>query len=83
MTTTLTIDKETREKAAKRAKADKLSVSTVARLLLRDYADGKISIGTRVQEPFTSTMETIEVDEETQSMMDDVFAVWNNKKKWK
>jgi hypothetical protein len=38
-TSTLSIDKEIRDMAAKRAKAEKLSVSAVARMLLRDYAE--------------------------------------------
>ncbi len=43
-TTTLSIDKDIRDLAAIRAKTDKISVSVVARMLLRDYAQGRISI---------------------------------------
>lgn len=46
--TTISIDKETKERAAERAKKDRISVSVIARILLNDYADGKISIGSRV-----------------------------------
>jgi lambda repressor-like predicted transcriptional regulator len=35
--------------AAKRAKAEKLSVSAVARMLLRDYAEWRIIIGSRIR----------------------------------
>lgn len=77
MTTTISIDKEIRDKAAKKAQNDKLSVSAVIRILLTDYADGKIQIGARiVSEP---KIEIIEVDEETQSMMDDVIKTWHKK----
>ena len=38
-TTSFAIDKDIRDLAAKRAKADRLSVSVVARMLLRDYGE--------------------------------------------
>ncbi len=47
MTTTLSIDKEIRDKAYARAKKDKLSLSAVARMLLLDYAEWRIMIWTR------------------------------------
>lgn len=43
--TTLSIDKETKELAASRAEENGMSVSVVARILLRDYATGKLDIG--------------------------------------
>ncbi|MBI4235538.1 hypothetical protein HY604_04535 [Candidatus Peregrinibacteria bacterium] len=45
---TISIDKKTKDKAAKRAKNDAIPVSTVVRILLSDYADGKIIIGTKM-----------------------------------
>lgn len=42
---TISIDTKTKEKAAKRAKNDAIPVSTVVRILLNDYAEGKINIG--------------------------------------
>lgn len=45
---TFTIDKKIRDAASRRAKVDQLSVSAVARMLLRDYAEGRIIIGTHV-----------------------------------
>jgi hypothetical protein len=42
--TSLVIDKEIRDLAAKRAKIDRISLSAITRLLLRDYAEGKISV---------------------------------------
>jgi hypothetical protein len=44
MNTSLLIDKETHKIAGTRAKKDSLSVSAVARMLLRAYAEGKINI---------------------------------------
>lgn len=73
MNTSVIIDKETRDRAAKKAKEDKLSVSAVVRILLVDYADGRIRIGTHMVEP-------IEVDESTQKLMDDTVAEWKKKK---
>ena len=79
-TTTLSIDKDIRDLASKRASADKLSVSAVARMLLRDYAQGKISIGATVPSPETYHTEYIEVDTETQETMDSIRDLWNQKK---
>ncbi|MFA5829869.1 MAG: hypothetical protein WC843_05265 [Candidatus Gracilibacteria bacterium] len=45
--TTLSIDKETKNLAASRAKKNGMSVSVVARIFLRDYATGKLDIGSR------------------------------------
>lgn len=74
MNTTISIDKETRDKAAERAKEEKISVSAVVRILLNDYAEGKIQIGTRV--PTDIQMTEVEVDEETQALMDNVIKLW-------
>ena len=77
MNTTISIDKETRDKAAERAKEEKISVSAVIRILLTDYAEGKIQIGTRMSE--TVQGGAIEVDEETQNLMDEVINEWNKR----
>ena len=79
-TSSLSIDKDIRDHAAKRAKADKLSVSAVARMLLRDYAEGKISIGSTFSAPETYHTEFIAVDDEIQETMDNIVSLWNHKK---
>lgn len=79
MTTSLYLDQETKEKAYKKAKADKLSFSAVVRILLTDYADGKIVIGTRSVEHYD--VSEIKVDNETQLKMDSIVKKWHNKKK--
>lgn len=79
-TTSLSIDKDIRDLAAKRAKADKLSVSVVARMLLRDYGEGKISIGSTFSSPETHHTEFIEVDDELQNSMNAIGSLWNDKK---
>ena len=79
-TTTLSIDKDIRDLAAKRAKVDKMSVSVVARMLLRDYAQGKISIGSTFSTSETYHTEFIEVDNETQKTMNSIGSLWNHKK---
>ena len=48
MTTTLSIDSETRDLASKQAKKDRLTVSGAARMLLRAYAQGRIRLGAYV-----------------------------------
>jgi len=47
--TTLSIDKETKQLAAIKASQQQMSVSAVARILLRDYASGRLEIGTRIK----------------------------------
>lgn len=79
-TTSLSIDKDIRDLAAKRAKADKLSVSVVARMLLRDYGEGKISIGSKVSMPETYHTEFVEVDDQLQNSMNAIGSLWNDKK---
>ncbi len=44
--TSLSIDKETKKRANAAAKKMHLSLSGVTRILLNDFADGKIKIGT-------------------------------------
>ncbi len=79
-TTSLSIDKDIRDLAAKRAKADKLSVSSVARMLLRDYGEGKISIGSTFSTAETYRAEFVEVDDELQNSMNAIGSLWNDKK---
>ena len=59
--TTISIDKETKAKAANKAKQDKLTVSAIARILLNDYADGNIII--RSYSRFTANGFTPEFEE--------------------
>ncbi len=67
--TTLSIDKVTKKKAEKMAEKMHLSLSSVARILLNDFADGKIQIATvmitRDENLFTS---------KEQSDLDEVLA---------
>ncbi|QQR54723.1 hypothetical protein IPG41_06080 [Candidatus Peregrinibacteria bacterium] len=75
MNTTISIDKKTRDRAAKRAKREKISVSAIVRILLTDYAEGRIQIGTRI--PMQIESSEIAVDGETQTLMDDVLNTWS------
>jgi len=79
MTTSLYIDQATKQKAAQKAKKDQLSFSAVVRILLSDYADGKIVIGARPAVHYE--VSNIPVDSETQAKMDAVITKWRNKKK--
>jgi len=77
MNTSLIIEKSIKERASKRANAYNLSVSAVARILLSDFADGYIDIGTRSSgKQFYG--EQIVVDTSTQKLMDKVITKWNN-----
>ncbi len=69
---TISIDKRTKDKAAKRAKFDAIPVSTVVRILLNDYAEGKIMIGSKMnltENGFTTEFEesVISSDKEQES----------------
>jgi hypothetical protein len=45
---TISIDQATKQKASKKAKKDLMPLSAVVRILLNDYVDGKITIGSQV-----------------------------------
>lgn len=76
MTTTLSIDKEIRDKAYLKAKSDKISLSAVARMLLLDYAEWRITIWARMSSNIQ--VSDIEVDDEIQQKMDNLSVLWNN-----
>lgn len=79
MVMSISIDKEIKDKAMQKAKTDNLPISLVIRLLLLDYANGKIKIGTQTAD--VAKAEFIEVDDETQKLMDDVITTWDKKHK--
>lgn len=63
--TTLSIDKATKQKAEHMAKKMHLSLSGVARILLNDFADGKIQIATVIipkDENYFTSQERAELD---------------------
>lgn len=45
---TISIDMETKKRAAKKAKGNRMTISVITRILLNDYADGKIRIGAQM-----------------------------------
>lgn len=73
--TSISVDKKIRDKAAAKAKHDMISLSAVVRILLIDYAEDKIRIGSQSTQEFN--IQRIEVDKETQTLMDDVISAWN------
>lgn len=75
--TSIAIDKITRDRAAKRAHTERMPLAVVVRVLLTDYAEGRISIGTRSQSEVTA--ETISVDTPIQKKMDSVIHQWRGK----
>lgn len=78
MTTSLYIDEGTKKRATQKAKNDQLSFSAVVRILLSDYAAGKIVIGARSVPHYQ--VENIIVEEKTQAKMDGIVEKWRNKK---
>ncbi len=78
MTTSLYIDEKTKEKASQKAKKDQLSFSAVVRILLSDYASGKIVIGARSITHYE--VSEIPVDQETQTKMNTIITKWHNKR---
>lgn len=79
MTTTIYIDKQTKQRASQRAKKDKLSMSAIMRILLSDYANGNIVIGARSMR--IDEVATIPVDAQIQKKMDQVMKVWDSKRR--
>lgn len=77
MQTSIAIDKVTRDRAAKRAQAERMPLAMVVRVLLMDYAQGNISIGTRTR--YEVAAERIPVDKATQGKMDAILREWNGK----
>ena len=75
MQTSIAIDKGTRDRAAKRAKTERLPLAAVVRLLLNEYADGNLSIGVR------TIAESIPVNTKTQQKMDSIVKKWHSRNK--
>ncbi len=68
---TISIDKTTKNRASKRAKKDRMTVSVITRILLNDYADGKISIGSQMaitQNGFTPEFEDMVLKAEKEAL---------------
>jgi len=60
--TTIVLPDDLKKQLQKKTKQDGISLSAVSRMLLRDYASGKISIGARPSLD-TSHIEAVEPDE--------------------
>ena len=71
MNSTVMVRRDVKNKAAKRAKAQGFALTTVVKILLDDYAEGRINIGSFSTNlnPFFS-VDTVVVDSETQTMLD-------------
>lgn len=76
MTTTINLDPKIRLKASKRAKKDNMSLSGVIRLLLNDYAEGKLRVGIVLSDE--SEFEVLSVDSDTQKTMDSIGQTWSS-----
>lgn len=77
MHTSIAIDKITRDRAAKRAQTERMPLAVVVRILLTDYAEGRLSIGARTQNDVIA--ETIAVDRKTQKKMDAITKQWRDR----
>lgn len=74
MTTSIYIDDKTKQMATKKAKEDRLSFSAVVRILVSEYAQGKIVIGARSVP--TYEVSEVDVDAKTQKKMDSIVSKW-------
>ena len=80
MNSTIMVQKSVKDEAAKKAKSEGLSLSTVTRFLLKEYAEGKLSIGVTINESIkVSDVQNIELDTATQQRLDASAASWRDK----
>lgn len=70
------VHKSVKDLAAQKAKAEGLSLSTVARFLLQGYAEGKLNIGLVIGEPEAYI---VSLDSKTQRTLDDSMKKWRHK----
>lgn len=76
MNSTIMVQKSVKDRAAQKAKAEGLSLSTVTRFLLQGYAEGKLNIGLVVGD---SRVERVELDPQTQTTLDSSVKKWRHK----
>lgn len=76
MNSTIMVQKSVKDLAAQKAKAEGLSLSTVARFLLQGYAEGKLNIGLVVRDP---EVHNVPLDSATQKTLDDSVKKWRHK----
>lgn len=77
MHTSISIDKATRDRAAKRAQRENMPLAVVVRILLNEYADGRLGIGARTEMQVTAR--EIKVDAQTRRKMDGVIEAWDGR----
>ncbi len=76
MNSTIMVHKSVKDLAAQKAKAEGLSLSTVARFLLQGYAEGKLNIGLVIED---SEIHRVSLDSATQKTLDDSVKKWRHK----
>lgn len=76
MNSTIMVHKSVKDLAAQKAKAEGLSLSTVARFLLQGYAEGKLNIGLVIENP---EVHNVSLDSVTQKTLDDSVKKWRHK----
>jgi len=80
MNSTIMVQKNAKDLAAQRAKSEGLSLSAVARFLLKGYADGKLNIGLIVEDNINITPpQLVPLDPTTQNKMNASVKKWRNK----
>ncbi len=70
------VHKSVKDLAAKKAKAEGLSLSVVARFLLQGYADGKLNIELVVGD---QEIQRVDINSQTQKILDDSVKKWRHK----
>lgn len=80
MNSTIMVQKSVKDLAAKKAKKDGLSLSTVTRFLLQGYSEGKLNISLTVRDDVEVTeVHHVSLDKETQDRLDFSVSKWRNK----
>jgi antitoxin component of RelBE/YafQ-DinJ toxin-antitoxin module len=80
MNSTIMVRKDIKERAAKKAKQEGVSLSTVVRFLLKGYAEGRVGVGLVLNEEVqVEKVAKISLDKETQSFLDNSTKKWRHK----
>jgi len=80
MNSTVMVQKSVKDLAARKAKNEGVSLSTIVKFLLKGYVEGKVNIGLVVEENMKVTkIERIPVDAETQELLNNSVRKWRHK----
>jgi len=74
------VQKSIKDQALKKAKSEGFALSTIVKILLQDYVQGQIRIGTFSNNDVkVNKVEVLDVDKETQEIMNNAVKKWRHK----